>query len=528
MRRRSQKPSQTVAAMIAATVFAKALGLLRSALLARTLGDLPEAAAFAAASKIPSAFFDLFFSAALTGAFIPAYSAARAESEGSARGFSRAFMGAVLTGASVFSLVGVIFSPLLIRLCAPNMGGETAALAAALLRIMFPAAVFTAGAYTLTGLLQARGSFILPAAVSLISNAFTAGYIFFSRGSFSVYALAAVYVFSWVLQMLTLALPLIRRGEFPRPKIDFRSKHLKKALASAPKITAGAWFSPASVLAAAFFCSFVSEKAFVIYDYAGGIYTVAAGVAIYGVGNFCFPALAAAFAEGEQKLFSEKLVSSLFSALAVAVPVFCAVLALAPEGVTLLYARGNFTAEAASACALALRTLSPSIPAYAASEVLSRAFYAAEKPKVTALAALFALAALVLANALSLSLGGGLFGVCASFAIAQWAHALFLLLSARKFFAHFSSGRTLLLAPGCALCLAAMLPTGRFLPIFSAFTPSISIFLKITIVFTAGVVVYLLYIFVYTKVFAGKKSKTESEVKRPCKTERKQKRAKGL
>ncbi len=504
MRRKSHKPSQTVAAMVAATVFAKALGLLRSALLAGTLGDLPEAAAFAAASKIPSAFFDLFFSAAVTGAFIPAYSAARAESAQNARGFSRAFMGAVLAAASVFSLAGAVFAPALIRICAPNMQAETAALAASLLRIMFPAAVFTAGAYTLTGLLQARGSFILPAAVSLISNVFTAGYIFFSGGAFSVYALAAVYVFSWALQLLTLALPLILRGEFPLPKIDFCNKHLKKALISAPKITAGAWFSPASVLAAAFFCSFVSEKAFVIYDYAGGIYTVAAGVAIYGVGNFCFPALAASFAEGKHKLFGEKLGSSVFSALAVAVPVFCAVLALAPEGVELLYARGNFTEEAAKICASALRTISPAIPAYAASEVISRAFYAAEKPKFTALAALFALTALVLANLLSLSFGGGLFGVCTSFAIAEWAHSLFLLLAAKRNFAHFSSSRTLLLAPGGALCLAAMLLTERFLPIFSAFAPSISIFLKITIVFTAGVVVYLLYIFVCTKVFAVK------------------------
>jgi putative peptidoglycan lipid II flippase len=504
MRRKSPKPSQTVAAMIAATVFAKALGLLRSALLAMTLGDLPEAAAFAAASKIPSAFFDLFFSAALTGAFIPAYSGARAENKEKAHRFSRAFMGAAIICASVFSLAGIIFSPQLISICAPNMGGETYALAAALLRIMFPAAVFTAGAYTLTGLLQARGAFILPAAVSLISNAFTAGYIFFSRGAFSVYALAAVYVFSWFLQMLTLALPLIFRGEFPLPKIDFGNEHLKKALASMPKITAGAWFAPASVLAAAFFCSFVSEKAFVIYDYAGGIYSVAAGVAIYGVGNFCFPALARAFAEKDMELFGAKLGSALYSALAVAVPVFCALIALAPEGVALLYARGNFTGEAAGACALALRTLAFAVPAYANSEVLYRGFCAAEKPRICALSALFSLAVLAAANIFSLILGGGLFGVCASFASAEWAHALFLLFAAKKNFAHFSAFRPLLLAPGGALCLAAMLSAGRFFPLFSAFAPSISNFLKITIVFTCGVVVYLLYIFVCVKVFARK------------------------
>ena len=494
MRQKSRGPSQTVAAMIAVTVFAKALGLLRSALLAMTLGDLPEAAAFAAASKIPGAFFDLFFSAALTGAFMPAYSAAQAESESCARAFSRAFMGAVLPCAVAFSLAGVAFSPQLIRICAPNMSAETAALAASLLRIMFPAAVFTAGAYVLSSLLQARGSFILPAAVSLISNAFTACCIFFSRGAFSVHTLAAVYVFSWLIQLLTLALPLLLRGEFPLPKADLRNPHLRSALASAPKITAGAWFSPASVLAAEFFCSFVSEKAFVIYDYASALFTVAAGVAVYGVGNFCFPALSSAFSEKKYKVFADTLQSSLFSALAIALPIFCAVLSLAPEGVALIYARGSFTGEAARLCSGALAVLSAAIPAYAAADVLCRALLAAQKPWACALASLFALLALMAANVCSLIFRGGLFGVCASFAAAEWAHALFLLLAARRHFERFSVRRALLLLPGGALCLIAMLTAGRFLPIFSAFAPSISIFLKITIVFTAGVVVYLLYI----------------------------------
>jgi putative peptidoglycan lipid II flippase len=155
--------------MIAATLFAKALGLLRSALLARTLGDLPEAAAFAAASGIPGAIFDILFSAAITGAFIPAYSAAREEGEESARAFSRAFLGAALAAALLFSLAGVAFAPAIIRVFAANMSEETAALAVRLLRIMFPSAVFTAWAYTLAGLLQAHESFVLPAAVSALS-----------------------------------------------------------------------------------------------------------------------------------------------------------------------------------------------------------------------------------------------------------------------------------------------------------------------------------------------------------------------
>lgn len=503
MRQKSRRPSHTVAAMIAATLFAKALGLVRSALLARTLGDLPEAAAFAAASSIPTAIFDILFSAAITGAFIPAYSAARAESEECAKSFSRAFLGAGVTAAGIFALAGVLLAPAIIRACAPNMAGGTAALAVRLLRIMFPSAVFTAWAYTLAGLLQARGSFLLPAAVSALSNACVAAYIYFSGARFSVYALAAVYVFSWLLQLLTLALQLLYRNELPTPRLDLHNGHLLCALRGVPKIAAGAWLAPAQTLAAAFFCSFVSEGAFAVYGYASALYTVAAGVAVYGVGNHCFPALAASFALGEHREFARRLEHALFSALSLSAPVFAAAAALAPEVVALLFVRGNFTARAAEECALALRALAPAIPAHAVAEVLYRAFCAAKKPCRTALSALFSAVVLLAASSVSLIFGGGLFVVCAAVAASEWARAAFLFLAAKKHLPAFCAKNTAVPVCGAALCLVAMAFSGQIFPFFSLFSGSVAIFLKITIVFTVGLVVYLLYILVY-RAFARK------------------------
>jgi hypothetical protein len=62
---------------------------------------------------------------------------------------------------------------------------------------------------------------------------------------------------------------------------------------------------------------------------------------------------------------------------------------------------------------------------------------------------------------------------------------------------------------GGALCFAAMALYGQISPFFSLFTPSISNFLKITIVFTAGVVVYLLYILVLMRASMHKSAKKE-------------------
>ena len=497
---KSRRPSFTVAAMIAATLFAKALGLFRSMLLAWTLGELPEAVAFAAASKIPGAFFDILFSAAISGAFMPHFAAAKNESEQSARAFCSDFFGASLLAGGALALLGVLFAPSVVSLASPNMSAESGALAARLLRIMFPSAIFTAGAYTLVGVLQARGSFILPAAVSSASNIFIVLYLLAAGRCFSVLSLAAVYTLSWALQLLVLALPLAAQKALPRPNLSLSCKHFRAALASAPKAAACSWLTPASVLIAAFFCSFVSEGAFVIYDYASGIYAIVSGVAVYGVCNYAFPKLAALAASGDMPRFSRELKKALFSVLLIVVPVFCGAQALALDGITLLYARGNFSGETANACAHALRALCIAMPAFAVSELLFRALLSLGRAKTAAASSLISVLVMAAASAASLFTGGGVSGICASFAAAQWAHALFLLFAAKDIFARDKSenfgAKAALLLPGGALCLAAMSILAKKISFFSLFSPSFSIFLKITIVFTSGIVIYLLYVYV--------------------------------
>lgn len=490
--------------MIAATLFAKTLGLFRSMILAWTLGDSLEAVAFAAASKIPGAVFDLLFSAAILGCFIPEYNKARARSEGRAREYSCAFFGAALAASALFAAAGVLLAPQIIAVTAPKISAEAAVLSARLLRIMFPAMVFTAGAYTLTGLMQSHGNFILPAAVSAVSNVFIIGYLLISGGGFSVYALAAVYTLSWLLQFLTLALPLAAKKRLPRPRIAPKNESLRASLRSAPQIMAGSWLAPASVLTAAFFSSFVSDETFVMYDYASGIYTIISGIAVYGVGNYVFPELSKVYARGEGEGFAKEVSRAVLSIMLIILPVGAAAYALAEEGITLLYVRGNFTAELAHTCAGSLRILSAAMPACALSEILYRAFYAAGKAKIPMYATLCAIGTSAAANALSLALGAGLAGISAAFAAAQWVHALFLLAASRRFFPGlFARGgvrRGLALLPGGALCFGAMLLLQRKLPLFSQLHASIAIFLKITIVFAMGIVIYLLYIYI-TGVF---------------------------
>ena len=82
----------TVAAMIAVTLLAKALGLVRQMMVAGIFAASPEGIAFSAASGIPMAVFDMLFSTAVLGSFLPIYKGKVALEPKSASLFSSSFM----------------------------------------------------------------------------------------------------------------------------------------------------------------------------------------------------------------------------------------------------------------------------------------------------------------------------------------------------------------------------------------------------------------------------------------------------
>ena len=306
MEKTAKKAGFTVAAMILATLLSKLLGMLRQVMIASTLADSMEGVAFAAASKIPFAIFDMLFSAAVLGSFIPIYKGSLAKEPERARKFSASFLTCIAAVTAGIAVLGMIFSRQILFLAAPKLDEETAALAAGLLRIMFPAMIFAGTAYTLVGILQSHESFILPSLVSAFSNLVIIGYLFLFRGlsgAAAAYGLAAAYLVSWMVQFLTLAVPLMRRRRFPRPSTDFGNPDLRLSVKRSLPVMLGSWLIPVGTLTATFFSSYIdmqtSGAAIVVFDYAFSVYSIIAGILTYGVYNFIFPKLSEKSAAGD-------------------------------------------------------------------------------------------------------------------------------------------------------------------------------------------------------------------------------------
>ena len=386
--------SGTVVLMMLATVVAKGLGLLRSVLMAKYYGAGMLSNAFSEASHIPLTFFDLLFATAISGCFIPVYNSFKRREDGGiseeADEFACSFFNLVLLGAGILAFLGIVFADVIVGTL--GLDNETKALTVRLMRIMFPMIIFTGTAYTLTGVMQSRGEYLLPAMISALYNAAVIIYFLFFDGLLGenrIYGLAVAYLVGWFLQLLTLLIPLLKRGFRYRPVLNIKTPEMKKAIRLAPSILVGSWFIPAALLSAMFFTSFVSvDGAVTIYDYANTAFTMFAGTLTYSICNYAFPELSRLSASGDDTSFNRTVRTGVLSVFALVLPFMVFVMFLSPQIIAALYMRGEFTAVGACGSAGAFRILIAAMPAFAVMELGSRVFYSKNLGKVPMRAAI--------------------------------------------------------------------------------------------------------------------------------------------
>ena len=501
----------TVAAMIAVTLLAKALGLIRQMMMAGIFAASPEGIAFSAASGIPMAVFDMLFSTAVLGSFLPIYKGKLTLEPKSASLFSSSFLSAVLLVTSAVAVLGALLARPIIFLAAPDLEGETAALAVTLLRMMFPAVIFAGAAYTLVGILQSHEQFLLPAFVSAFSNLVMILYLAFCPtpiGRSSAIGLAFAYLVSWAVQFLTLAVPLFRQGRFPKPVKEILSADTKLAAARSLPVMFGSWLIPMTSLISKSFSSFVEGStietgaragtAIVIYENAFSVFSIAAGLLTYGICNYIFPKLSERAAGRDEKGFSDLIENGTFASLALILPICSAVFMLSEEIVAFLYLRGGFTWGLADAAADALRVLSLAMPAYGMTELFSRVCYSCGRVRFPMISSLCGIAVTLLLNASFLFFDMlSVKTVSLASVLGQTvAGGLLLLFCANSFLRKngFRIRKTMLLLPAWLLSGVFMWLCRDFLRQNLHFLKTFQNFLIITIVFTVGFVVYLIWL----------------------------------
>jgi len=364
-----------------ATVLSRFLGLLRTALIARTFGTSLAASAFFFAYSIPNMLRRLSGEGALGGAFIPVFTeemekrgrvAALRLSNSVGLAVSLALIGLMLLMTLVLQSIGLFFS-----------SSEKTVLVVKLTQAMLPYLFFISLAGFGMAVLNSLNHFLIPAISPAMHNVILIGALVLlcplmgATKEERIYGLAIGVLIGGAMQLGVLYFPLKRKRYSLSAGVEFHGEGLKKVLRLfLPGMFALAVTQVNAVVdkLLAFFVQGHAESAPSELFY--GNLVVELPLAVFGVslGVAVFPSLSRLRASGEMGEFRKTFSYALRQAMAIALPALVGLIVLRVPIVRLLYQRRAFGYAATEAVAPVMMCYAFGLFAYAAVKIIVPAF----------------------------------------------------------------------------------------------------------------------------------------------------------
>lgn len=380
-----KKSIKTVGFMFLMILLSKLMGQGREMLIAQLYGSSGAAEAFYGVSALPLNLFDIVFASAVSSAFIPVYNT-YLEKDGAKEGdrFASAFLNVILIGSVVLTGVLVFFASDLVTLMAGGLLGNVRELAIELLIIMLPVIVFASLAFSFVGLLQSKGEFGIPAAMSLVSNGIVILYLFFLNDRFGINGLAVSLVVGWILQFAIQVPVAVKKGFHYQPVL--RHEGLKTVVKLAIPVMVGTWIQPISTIINNAFASGIPHGLSTL-NWANKLYLIVSSVFTVSLTNYIFPRLSKQSVQEDSQAYNNTLRVSFSLIVAVLIPITVLMLAFKTPIIEIVYKRGEFTDYDLYLTSGAFFYYSLGIPFYGLLDLLNKAYYARKQmlvPSITA------------------------------------------------------------------------------------------------------------------------------------------------
>ena len=398
-----------------AVLGSRLIGLVREQIFAAHFGAGFLNDAFQVGFRIPNTLRDLFAEGALSVAFVKTftdYLEDEEKGEEAAWRLASLLMNALAVVLSVVVVLGVVFSPQIVRLIAAGFSPEKAELATTLMRIMFPFILLVALAAVAMGVLNSRGRFGVPASATTLFNVGSIvaglacaywlsggsweapgepGAVPDARARWAITGMAVGTLVGGALQFLIQVPSLMRVGFRFRPEVSFVDPGVRRVMRLMGPALVGAAAVQINVLVNTLLASPIDgapswlSYAFRLMQFPIGLFGVAVGTAT-------LPAVSRLAARGDLEGFRSTLSSSLGLVFFLTVPSACGLAVLARPIIALIYERGAFDSFDTEMTAAALVAYSAGLAGYAAVRVLAPAFYALDDARTPMLVSLTSIA----------------------------------------------------------------------------------------------------------------------------------------
>ncbi len=364
------------------TVISKFLGLFRDIVFAKYYGTGYVANAFFAAIRIPTQLVDIILSSAIVSTFVPIFNQVlQKDGKDKANKFANNFVNIVALISTAIAIIGIIFAPQIVKALAGGFDTQTFNLTVELIKITFPMIIFTAIAYSLVGFLQSYGQFNIPAMISAVSNLVIIIFLLLFREKFGIHGVAGCMLFAWLLQVL-IQVPFAKKYGYPfRLHIDFKDENIKRVFLLSIPILISTAVLPINNLVSTRLASGMGDNAVSAMEYAYKLYVVISGVFTYAIGNIIFPEMSRASADDNKEEYKEIINKAMRMMIYILIPLTIGITIFSKDIISVIYERGEFTAESTLITSSILTFFSAGIIGSGIVEVMNKAFYAKQDTK---------------------------------------------------------------------------------------------------------------------------------------------------
>jgi len=386
------------------TVASRILGYIRDQRLTLLLGTTGIADSFVLAYRIPNVLRRLVGEGSMTAAFIPVFTDyMRNRTREETWAFANRLFWTFSLILAALTVVGVIFSPLTVRLFSMFGKNQVQIEAVYLNRLMFPYILFIGMAALAMAILNCFHIFGLPAATPILLNI---SFIVFSTAAVWKYfaspavALAVGVLVGGIFQFFLQVPQLVRRGMNFQFGISFSDPGVRRVARLMLPGFIGMGMAQINLLVDTIFANakVMPEGSLVSLYVADRVTELVLGGYAIAVATAALPLMSHQAAAGNYEELKKTFVFSLRIVSFITIPATVGLVILREPIVQVLFQHGLFVAESTRLTARALLYYSVGLPAFAAVKLVVPAFYATQDTRTPVRVAAIAMIVNVLLN----------------------------------------------------------------------------------------------------------------------------------
>jgi len=421
-----EKVGKSVMIIMVFTLISKFLGFFREILIAARFGSGMETDAFFIAMTACTIVMSVV-GAAIKTTLIPVLSEVEDRLGKEKQNLFSGWLLMIVLGLSLlFTILGIAFAPIIIRILAIDFEGEQFDLAVRLTRIGYPMVMFLSTNYVLHAYLNDKEHFFLPAFVGVPFNLV---YIFFLLGfsRFGITGLMIAAVLGAAVQML-IQVPKSRKLGL-KFTLDFGEykPYIKKVFVLMGPVIIGTMAFHVNTVVDKTLASTLQEGSISALNYAAKLNSLFLSVFVLAIVTVIFPMLSKETRKEDKNATLEIMSSSLNTTMIVVLPVMVGIILLAPSMIYLFFERGEFDSRATAMTATAFRFYTVGLMGFSFKDIVSRVFYSLQDTRTPMVYGIVAVVGNIILNLIligplghgGLALATGLSGIIAS-ALLLW------------------------------------------------------------------------------------------------------------